>query len=984
MCHFHVAGALTAVLALVLGAADVAGQGFSILSGRNHPELEWHVAETAHFRIIYPGRLAGIEPEAAAVAEASYAALAVNFETDFDRRIDIYLTDEDEIVNGFAVPIGTGHTNIWVHVADFARLKTGSEKWLRSVISHELAHIFHYRKVLDRPRWATFVLGEPLPRFWTEGIAQYYTEEWTSMRGDRWLRTAVLEDRLSYSDGRSLWNGRLLYAVGNAQVRYLAERFGDSTLVEILSHRRSVLFGLTRVHDFDAAFREVTGSTYRSFYDDWRRHVNVYYNTLASQLENVDSLDADPLDLPGQYVFDVAYSRDTTHAAVLSLASLQRPVQRLYVVNLESGEDEIVEEGSVQAPVAWSPNGLRIAYARLHRGRRGSLVRDLYIVNRDGTDRRRLTQDRRAGSPSFSPDGRKLAFAASAAGAENIHLLDLASDSVEVLTQFEGDVQVSSIRWHPEGDELLFDRFRADGRRDVAVLDLHTGRTEALTAGIHDDRDPVYGPGGTGIAYVSLRDHVPNVFVLDRSTGRHERVTNLATGAAVADWLPPDSLFPAGSLIVITAEEKSADRAYRIDAGRRAAETFADVPAAYAEWIRHRPPELIPRAPAPNPDLIGSRYRYLSRRNLRHVASLAVPYVGIGHDGGFGADWGIAGLTAWIEPLGKHTIAAAGGVSLRDPLGKSYVLASYVNNQWYPTVSMNLYRMPGSVQAYGDDLLVEGYAGGDVAVAWPLDWSDRPYSAHSLSARLRIVDVEALAAGSFDEADIAEPGEGQQADLRLALTWRKQRPYWNNLIHPLDGLGLRLQVTGAVHVLGTDTEFVRGDLAAYGVFRSIGAHRVFAYGRAQAQAGGALNQDFVGLSRHDAVRLPLPNDVPLFLGDTERVRGYRSYALGDRMLFGTVEYRVPFASGLRTTLLGTVSLGSLAGAFFADAGRVWTAGESQAAVGRLGFGIEVKNALRLGRAIRFAHAVGTAQPATEVLGRSDYEVYYRIRTTLPF
>ena len=228
---------LALFIALHFVRAETAAQGFNILSGRNHPELRWQIAETPHFRIIYPDRLAGIEAEAAPIAEASYAALSENLQTEFTRKIDIYLTDEDEITNGFAVPIGNGYTNIWVHVPDFARLKTGPEKWLRSVIAHELAHIFHYRKVLVRPRWLNYVFADPMPRFWTEGLAQYQTENWTAMRGDRWLRTAVLDDRLSYEDGTSIWNGRLLYAVGNSQVRYLADRYGDSTLVEILEHR---------------------------------------------------------------------------------------------------------------------------------------------------------------------------------------------------------------------------------------------------------------------------------------------------------------------------------------------------------------------------------------------------------------------------------------------------------------------------------------------------------------------------------------------------------------------------------------------------------------------------------------------------------------------------------------------------------------------------------------------------------------------------
>jgi hypothetical protein len=313
---------LSLVLLLGFVAGPGWGQGFSVFSGRNHPELRWQVAETPHFEIMYPSRLRGIELRAAAIAEASYAVLSANLGVTFEDKIRIYLSDEDEIANGFAVPVGVGYTNIWVGMNEVALQWTGREKWLRKVIAHELAHIFHFRAVRSNLGGFAPLFGNALPRFWTEGLAQYETEDWDAYRGDRWLRTAVLDDRLSYEDGRSAWNGRLLYAIGNAQVRYFAEQYGDTTLARLLEHRKKVLFGLGRVHDFDTAFEAVTGEPFRAFYDGWRRHVNIYYNTLAGQLEAPEALGVDPLKVPGQYLYDVQSSPDTARVAVVALASL--------------------------------------------------------------------------------------------------------------------------------------------------------------------------------------------------------------------------------------------------------------------------------------------------------------------------------------------------------------------------------------------------------------------------------------------------------------------------------------------------------------------------------------------------------------------------------------------------------------------------------------------------------------------------------------
>ncbi|PSQ88473.1 MAG: hypothetical protein BRD45_06180 [Bacteroidetes bacterium QS_8_64_10] len=349
------------LLLLAFVAHGTHAQGFNTLSGRNHPELDWRQAETKHFEIMYPERLAGIDAKVAAIAETTYDSLAANLNTSFEDDIRIYLTDADEVGNGFAAPIGNGYTGIWVNANDVATNWTGRVKWLRKVLAHELAHIFHYQAVYTSWGLLDNFFGDPTPRFWTEGLAQYETERWDAFRGDQWLRTATLDDALSYEDGRSLRSGQLLYAIGNSQLRFFAEQYGDSTLTKLLAHRSDALFGLHESHDFDDAFRATTGESHDAFREEWRRHLNVYYNLLAARTETVDSLAADtaratPLSLPGQYYFDVAYSPDTARVATLALTSLARPVRRLYVTNRKTGDSEISVRGRRAGRGAGTPD----------------------------------------------------------------------------------------------------------------------------------------------------------------------------------------------------------------------------------------------------------------------------------------------------------------------------------------------------------------------------------------------------------------------------------------------------------------------------------------------------------------------------------------------------------------------------------------------------------------------------------------------------
>lgn len=961
-------------------------QSFSAITGRNHPEIDWRVATTEHFEIIHPARLTNIAGEAGPIAEATYDTLAANLDVTFDERIGIYLTDQDAVVNGFAAPFDGGFTNIWVNTNDWAYSFTGPSPWLRLVLAHELTHIFHYEATRSGLGLWALVLGGSFPRFWTEGLAQYQTETWNAQRGERWLRAAVLDDALSYDDGRSLWNGRLLYASGHSQVRYFAQQHGDSTLAELLHHKKDVLFGLAEVHNFEDAFRETVGQSHETFYEQWRRDVNVYYNTLAGQLETLDSLRTDTLSVPGRYVDDLAYSPDTSRLAALTQLSPERPVRRLHVIDRSSGNVTVAAEGRIEPSVAWSPDGTQLAFSRRTRAAHGSLVDDVFLVDADGDDERRLTFGRRTSAPTFGPDGDRLAFVGTKDGTANVHLMELGTGETTPITNIEGDVQITGLRWHPSRDTLAL-ACVAKGERTLVLYDLDTGASTALTDPDTDDRQPVWSPDGSRLAYTSLRDGVPNAFVYHVSTDVHRRATHLVRGATVHDWVPADSAFgtdptdtgPDEALVTSTALSKTRDGAFRIPAHRTARSVHPEIPEAYAAWTATRPPRTIPKHLSPDPSLIEDRSDYGAFANLSNRLSFALPYYSAST-----GDFGLSGVTAWSEPLGKHSFGAVGSLSLREPGEKSEVVATYLNRQFSPTIGLSLFSASSSARIYGSDLLVEHRTGGELSVEWPLDWRVAPYVSTAFSARLRYADLDPLDPDDFTSLPdgLAPPRAGQQASLRLQLTRRKQPPHRHTIVHPLDGWGLRLRATGTAEVLGGDSSFLRGDGAGYSLLPSVGDHRLYLYGRLQAQIGSSFPQDYVGFSRYDSIDLPLPGAVPIRLGDAERVRGYRRYVLGNRVAFGSIEYRMPLVSSLRTEVLGLVGLGRTTLSLFLDGGTVWHGGDVSDGVQQLGTGVEIKNAMRL-FGFRIGHALGVAQPASEV-GADDVQVYYRVQTVLPF
>jgi len=959
----------------------VCSQGFSSFNGRNHPYLQWKVAETAHFKIIYPERIAGVESKAAAIAEQSYQVLSLNLDVSFDKKIRVYLTDSDEINNGFAVPVGNGHTNIWVNLNDYIDIWTGREKWMRKVIAHELAHIFHFKAIESNMGLWQFAVADPLPRFFTEGLAQYQTEKWDSQRGDRWLRMAVFDDMLNYNDGRSIYNTRLMYAVGNSQVRYFAEQYGDSTLATLLDARKPFL-NFWEVHDFQRAFRKATGDSYNDFEDKWRKHVNVYYNTLASQSERIDSLQADAETLPGTYFFDVKYSPGNSRIAVLSVPSVKRPFRQLLLLDKsENRFSRVLADGNINADISWSADGKKIAYSRLVRSENSSLLNDIFIYDVTRNLEIRVTESRRAISPLFSAGGSSITYIVNESGTGNIFSRDLNTGEEKRITAYSGDVQLHGLVRNETRGELVFVRFDEEGNRNLVVIDESSLSERVIDEGLTDNRMPAVSPDGEKLAFTSLRDEVPNVFIYDFKKETSERVTNLFAGAEVFQWIPETDSLP-DRLVIKASETKTGESVFLVDSERRASGIKNEiVPEAYSVWRKQTPEKEIPSSIEADENLILQAYSYDSFKNLTHGASIALPYYA-------GADyWGIFGSTNWIEPLGKHLVSATGLISFGE-FDNSYGILNYVNNQLRPSIIFSAFRMPGEARFYSDRFLIEQLTGGDITISWPLDISERPFRDDRFNIRLRYAETDPFQRRKFsDTFDAPAPVKTDKTELRLGWRTSMMKPGRDNVIHPLEGYGYKLLFTGAEKIGGGDVAYTTLDASAFKILPSVGKQRFYLYGRFQAQFGDPVPQDFIGLSRFEKIEVNLPDEISFIqTNQLDRVRGYRDFVAGNRVAFASIEYRVPFLPSLQTRVLNSIVLGGTSVAIFGDAGVVWNARRadgSRSTEERYGLGVELKNRLNL-LGLDIGHAVGLAQKYDELFSGSKYDTYYRVKASVPF
>ena len=188
---------------------------------------------------------------------------------------------------------------------------------------------------------------------------------------------------------------------------------------------------------------------------------------------------------------------------------------------------------------AWHPKETKLA-ATLRRERRvaeKSENPDIYLLDIRGKILRQLTANWAIDvSPSWSPDGQKLAYVSNRAGKPQIYVLDLASNRSKRLT-FEGDYNTSPA-WSPRGDRILYTGLH-NGQFDIFMINPEGRELRQLTGGEGKNENPCWSPDGRLILFQSNRGGTTTLWVM-QANGTGQRRLRLKLGGSHTEpaWSP--------------------------------------------------------------------------------------------------------------------------------------------------------------------------------------------------------------------------------------------------------------------------------------------------------------------------------------------------------------------------------------------------------------------------------------------------------------
>jgi len=544
-------GGIVAALAL-FGAAPLVAQYF----GQNkvqYQSFDFHIIQTEHFEVYYYPAERAAALDGARIAERWYARLSRVLHHQFQGRkpIIFYASQSDfQQTNTTSGDVGEetgGFTEFFKHrmVLPF----TGAYEELEHVVGHEMVHQFQY-DVFSRGRIGagiqTYVNINP-PLWFMEGMAEYLSVGPIDNHTAMWLRDASVEGHLPTLQQLS-YDEVFPYYFGHAIWAYIGEKWGDEAVGQIL--QASTTAGV------EGAFKRIIGVTLDELISGWRDAVQTTYlpqladhyrarriaQPLLTRKRSEGTLHIAPALTPdGRQI--AYFSEKNSFFVDLYLADAEtgKVLRRLVKSTLSSNYESL---RFINSAGSFSPDGRYFAIAAKHRDRDDLVILD---VKKDEEVRRIPLPLNGLTTPSWSPDGKELAFSGYDGGISDLFVVNADGSGLHRLTNDKyADLQPS---WAPDGKTIAFATDRGAktdfdalkfGKMRIALFHLAKGTIELLG---HMDQgkniDPAWAPDGRSLAFVSDRSGISNVFLYDLGDANIYQLTDVYTGVSGITPLSP-------------------------------------------------------------------------------------------------------------------------------------------------------------------------------------------------------------------------------------------------------------------------------------------------------------------------------------------------------------------------------------------------------------------------------------------------------------
>ena len=496
--------------------------------------FNWKVYPTPHFRISFYDRVEPSLPKLASFAESAYDELArrLNYQVANPIPLIAFAThaefEQNNVIVEF-IPEGVGAFAVPSRNRMVLPIDMPDEQ-LQKLIQHELTHVFQF-EIFYQGKLGKALASNP-PTWFIEGMASYMGND-EDARARAVMRDAVASDRVpSVTDDIQ---GYAAYRFGHMVFQFVESEWGLDGLRDFIYEFRNTLGSgvqkaIKRAFDvdtdeFDARFRAWLRKYYQQAIAN-RSDPREFGPTFRVQ-EGTRSWETSPVASPSGDIL-AAFSTYKDDVDVVLLGVPNRTLFR----NLTPGETTryqyLVAQMLTVGPdrgrdLAFSPDGNQVAvFARHERGRMLVLLDAL----KGGIERTIPIPVGQPMEPTYSADGKTIAFHAYEGGQADIYLLDLAS---EKLTNLTNDAAYDSDPFFTaDGKSLVYSSQSAESAKLFKISLSDPTKREQLTFGPGSDEGGSFSKDGTKLFFASNRDDgIFDIFELELATRKLTRLSHV-------------------------------------------------------------------------------------------------------------------------------------------------------------------------------------------------------------------------------------------------------------------------------------------------------------------------------------------------------------------------------------------------------------------------------------------------------------------------
>ena len=184
----------------------------------------------------------------------------------------------------------------------------------------------------------------------------------------------------------------------------------------------------------------------------------------------------------------------------------------------------------------WSPDGSQIVFVRSYWSDYDTVsTNDLYIMDANGRNQRKLPGTSKEGVPLFSPEITKIAFWSWRDGVDNLYVMEKDGTEQQKLSDTEGD-PFHRYCWSPDGSQIAFVS-NDNGWGDITVINADGTGEQLLVDGI----EPAWSPDGSLISFTSLGGS-NDIYVMNPDGSDQRQLTDfIIETASWSVWSPNGS-----------------------------------------------------------------------------------------------------------------------------------------------------------------------------------------------------------------------------------------------------------------------------------------------------------------------------------------------------------------------------------------------------------------------------------------------------------